>query len=136
MNYPLTFEDFSKSLKADVLLALVCRACGEIVCPPRMVCPQCATSDFDVVPLEGRGCIKSFTTTYVAPLGREAEAPYTIVLVELNEGPWIVGNLVDIDPYSVSMDLIGKSVMLRHKVFPGDLYSAGEAARPLFCFAK
>jgi len=136
MNYPLTFADYSKSLKADKLLALACKACGNIICPPRSVCPQCVASDFDIVPLEGAGSIKSFTTTHVAPLGREAEAPYIIVLVELNEGPWIVGNLVDMDPYAAGMDLIGKKVKLGHKVFPGDAYSAGEAARPLFCFQK
>lgn len=136
MNYPLTFADYSKSLKAEKLLGLTCKACGYTICPPRSVCPECATSDFDIAPLEGAGCIKSFTVTHVAPLGREAEAPYIIVLVALNEGPWIVGNLVDMDPYDMGMDLIGKQVKLRHKVFPGDLYSAGDAARPLFCFAR
>jgi uncharacterized OB-fold protein len=70
----------------------------------------------------------------VAPLGREVEAPYTIVLVELEEGPWIMGNLIDIDPTKVGMELIGRKVKLGFKVFPGDLYSAGEGVRPLFSF--
>jgi hypothetical protein len=30
------------------------------------------------------------------------------------------------------MELIGKKVRMGHKVFPGDKYSAGEGARPLF----
>ena len=136
MNYPLSFDAYSKSLKADTLLGLSCRGCENVVCPPRMTCPQCGASDFDIVPLTGSGRIKSFTTTHVAPLGRESEAPYIIVLVELNEGPWIIGNLVDLEPGSATMDLIGRDVILGHKVFPGDLYSAGEATRPLFCFPK
>jgi uncharacterized OB-fold protein len=67
-------------------------------------------------------------------MGREVEAPYTIVMVELDEGPWIAGNLVGIDPAEADMSLIGRRVRLGHKVFPGDRYSAGDAARPLFSF--
>lgn len=136
MKYPLTFDDYSKSLKADQLLGLSCRACGVVICPPRMACPACAVTDFDVVSLKGRGRIKSFTTTFVAPLGREAEAPYTIVLVALDEGPWIVGSLAQADPSRTGMDVIGKEVILRNAVFQGDAYSAGDAARPLFMIAE
>jgi uncharacterized OB-fold protein len=57
--------------------------------------------------------------------------PYTIVLVELEEGPWLMGNL-DIEPEKATMDIMGKRVKLSHQVFPGDKYSAGECARPLF----
>jgi len=46
-----------------------------------------------------------------------------------------MGNLFDIDPRTISMDLIGKRVKLGHKVFPGDKYSAGDSARPVFSFA-
>jgi hypothetical protein len=97
-----------------------------------MVCQHCAGSDQEIVELSGKGEIKTFTITYVAPLGREVEAPYTILMVALEEGPWISGNLVDMDPTKVNMDIIGRKVTLRHKVFPGDIYSSGEAARPLF----
>ncbi|WP_369692223.1 OB-fold domain-containing protein [Desulfonema ishimotonii] len=65
---------------------------------------------------------------------REVEAPYTIVMVELDEGPWIAGNLIDIDPDKTGMALMGRRVKLGHKLFPGDRYSGGEAARPLFSF--
>nr|WP_231714410.1 OB-fold domain-containing protein [Desulfonema ishimotonii] len=68
------------------------------------------------------------------PLEREVEAPYTIVMVELDEGPWIAGNLIDIDPDKTGMALMGRRVKLGHKLFPGDRYSGGEAARPLFSF--
>jgi len=54
------------------------------------------------------------------------------VLVELDDGPWIMGNLGDIDPTQATMELIGRKVKMGHKVFPGDKYSAGEGARPLF----
>jgi len=86
----------------------------------------------DIVELSGQGKIQTFTTVFVAPEGREDECPYTIVLVELDEGPWIMGNLTGIDPSKATMELIGRRVKMGHKVFSGDKYSAGEASRPVF----
>ena len=134
MEYKLTCKEYNESLKKDVLLGLKCNECGAINVPPKMVCGQCTSTDMEVVALSGRGSIQTFTTVFVAPEGREAEAPYTVVMVELDEGPWIAGNLIDIDPSKATMELIGRSVKLGHKVFPGDKYSAGDMARPLFSF--
>jgi hypothetical protein len=53
-------------------------------------------------------------------------------MVELDEGPWIMGNLGDLDPAQTTMELIGSRVEMGHQVFPGDKYSAGEGARLLF----
>ncbi len=134
MEYKLTFKEYNEALKKDKLLGLKCKECGTVNVPPKMVCGKCTGPDMEIVELGGRGTIQTFTTVYVAAEGREAEAPYTIVMVELDEGPWIMGNLIDIDPRRATMELIGKRVEMGHKVFPGDKYSAGEVARPLFSF--
>ncbi|MCH8864105.1 MAG: OB-fold domain-containing protein, partial [Chloroflexi bacterium] len=100
-----------------------------------MACRNCTSTNMEIIELKGKGNIQTFTTINVAPLGRENEVPYTIVLVELDEGPWIMGNLIEIDPSKATMELIGKSVKMgQSKVFPGDKYSAGDGARPLFSF--
>ncbi len=132
MEHKLIFKDYSEALKQNKLLGLKCRACGAITTPPKMVCRQCASPDMDIIELKGSGKIRTFTTVYVASEGREDEVPYTIVMVELDDGPWIMGNLGDFDPAQASMELVGKKVKMGHKVFPGDKYSAGEGARPLF----
>jgi len=136
MNYKIDFRTYSDALKKNQLLGLKCNSCGFITCPPKMVCQECASYEQEAIELSGNGKIKTFTTTYVAPMGREVEVPYTVVMVELDEGPWISGNLIDIDPARVTMDVIGRQVTLGHKIFPGDLYSSYEAARPLFSFAN
>jgi uncharacterized OB-fold protein len=132
MEYKLIFKDYNEALKQNRLLGLKCQTCGAITVPPKMVCPQCTSPDMEIMELKGTGKIRTFTTVYVASEGREDEVPYTIVMVELDEGPWVMGNLGDIDPAQASMELIGKKVKMGHKVFPGDKYSAGEGARPLF----
>lgn len=132
MEHKLTFKDYNEALKQNRLLGLRCQECGAITVPPKMACGKCASLDLDIVELKGQGKIQTFTTVYVAPEGRQGEVPYIIVLVELDEGPWIMGNLTDIDPGQATMELIGRRVILGHQVFPGDKYSAGDSARPVF----
>ena len=133
MEYKLTFKGYNEALKENKLLGLKCQECGTITVPPKMVCRKCASPDMEIIELTGKGKIQTFTTCNVAPEGREDEVPYIIVLVELDEGPWIMGNLTGIDPATATVELIGKRVRMGdNKVFPGDKYSAGEGARPLF----
>ena len=138
MEYTLTFDEYNKALKKHRLLGLKCTECAAIVTPPVLICPACGAGNLEITELKGRGVIQTFTVNFVAPLGRESEAPYTVVMVELDEGPWIMGNLVDVDPAVVNMDIIGRRVKMGDtigaRVFPGDAYSAGDAARPLFQF--
>ena len=132
MEYKLTFKEYNEALKDDKLIGLKCNQCGAITVPPKMVCRKCTSPDLEIVQLKGTGEIKTFTTVQVAAEGREGEVPYTIVLVKLDEGPWIMGNLTDIDPSQATMELVGKRVKMGHEVFDGDKFSAGESARPLF----
>ncbi|HBL53052.1 MAG TPA: nucleic acid-binding protein [Syntrophaceae bacterium] len=135
MEYKLTFGKYNEALKRNKLMGLKCNDCQTITCPPKMTCQECTGTNLEVTELRGKGKIVTFTTIQVAPEGRENELPYTIVMVELDEGPWIIGNLIDIDPSKTGMELIGKKVKMGHKVFSGDKYSNGDAARPLFSFA-
>ena len=132
MEHKLIFKDYNEALKQNKLLGLKCRSCGAVTIPPKMVCRQCAGPDMDIIELKGSGKIRTFTTVFVASEGREDEVPYTIVIVELDDGPWIMGNLEGTDAATASMELVGKKVTMGHNVFPGDKYSAGEGARPLF----
>ena len=132
MEHKLTFKDYNEALKQNKLLGLKCKQCGTTTVPPRIICESCNSTDIDVVELSGKGKIQTFTTVFVAPEGRENEVPYVIVLVELDEGPWIMGNLTDIEPDKATLEIMGKRVKMEHKVFPGDKYSAGDGASPLF----
>jgi uncharacterized OB-fold protein len=134
VEYKLIFKDYNDALKKDKLLGLKCQDCDAIIVPPKMACSKCTSNNLEIIELKGTGKIQTFTTVFVAAEGRENELPYTIVMVELDEGPWIMGNLIDIDPSKATMDLIGKRVKMGHKVFCGDKYSAGDGARPLFSF--
>ena len=134
MEYKLTFKEYSEALKQEKLLGLKCRDCGTVTVPPKMVCRKCASPELEVLELKGTGSIQTFTTCNVASEGREGEVPYIILLVELDEGPWLMGNLIGVDPEKATMEaLTGKRVkMTGTRIFPGDKYSAGEGASPTF----
>lgn len=134
MEYKLPFKEYNKALMKGKLLGLKCGSCGNITVPPKMACQDCAGVDLDIIELKKEGKIVTFTLVNVAPEGRENEVPYIIALVKLDEGPWIMGNLIDIDPAKATMDLIDKRVKIGFRVFPGDKYSPGNRARPLFSF--
>ena len=134
MEYKLTFSDYSKALTKGKLLGLKCNSCSNITTPPKMTCQECGGTDLDIVELSKRGKIVTFTLVHVAPEGRQNEVPYIIALVRLEEGPWIMGNLIDIDPAKATMDLIDRDVKVGFRIFPGDKYSPGDQPRPVFSF--
>ena len=134
MEYKLTYKEYHGALKQQKLMGLKCKSCGTITVPPKLVCRSCAGPHLEIVELKGAGNIQTFTTCNVASEGREDEVPYTILLVELDEGPWLMGRLIGVDPEKVTMEtLIGRRVeMTDTAVFAGDKYSAGEGASPTF----
>ena len=133
MKYPLTYKQFYAGLKEGKLLGLKCRSCGAFTAPPKICCDHCGGTDLEVVELSGRGEIKTFTVIRVAPEG--FAAPYIVAMAELEEGPWLLGNLEGVDADRASQELIGKKVKVGHKVVPPMRYSAGEGVAVTFFLA-
>lgn len=116
------FAEFFSNLKEGKLLGLKCGECRAITCPPKNTCNNCGSRNLERVFLSGKGVVKSYTVTYIAPMGYDKEAPYTVALVELEEGPWIVGRL-DVDSKRAeSEDLMGKKVSVYAKEFPSEIF--------------
>lgn len=130
MAYPLTHREYYEGLKEGKLLGLKCNECGAITVPPKINCLSCSSTDLVKTELRSDAEIKTFTVIRVAPEG--FASPYVVAMAELDEGPWLIGNLVDVDPDSVSMDIIGKKVSIGHKVIPPANYTAGEGVAVTF----
>ncbi|WP_372399498.1 OB-fold domain-containing protein [Azospirillum sp. HJ39] len=73
-----------------------CGSCGHLFYYPRRHCPRCSGSALGWQRLSGRGTVFSFTHVAVAFQGAEWEGqlPYTVVLVDLAEGPRMLSRLV------------------------------------------
>ena len=133
MEARLFFKEYNENLRQGRLSGLKCNGCGELSAQPRLVCAKCGGQDLEAVELKGGGTIQTFTVNYVAAEGRESEAPYIVAIVELDDGPWVMGNITGLKPEEATMDIMGRKVSMEGPaVFAGDRYSAGEVARPLF----
>lgn len=85
----------------------ICDHCGEVIFPPRDICPACKQPAKTPHTLSGHGKVYSFSTIYSAPEGFETYTPYTVALVQLDEGPMVTAQLTDIAPDDIE---IGMSV--------------------------
>jgi uncharacterized OB-fold protein len=74
-----------------------CASCGRTRMPPRPMCPWCRSRDANWEATSGRGRVWSFVVAHPPLLAAYAEqAPYNVVVVELEEDPSIrfIGNVV------------------------------------------
>lgn len=87
-----------------------CRACSGLQFYPRAHCTRCASLDVEWVAASGRGTVYSYTVIrrHQAPWWVK-ELPYLVAIVELEEGPRLLTNLVGVDPAEVR---IGRRVQV------------------------
>jgi uncharacterized protein len=81
-----------------------CAACSAWQHPPRNRCAQCGSGDVTWEPATGRGRVYSWTVTHRA-VDPAFTPPYAILVVELEEGPRLVGNLRGLEPSELVLDL-------------------------------
>jgi uncharacterized protein len=108
---PITVTDYLAALKENRLLGLYCPACSFITSPPRLACRRCGNFGGETIQLCGAGRIATFTAVHVSHI-HHGHTPYLVVMVELQEGPWIMGNLKGIEPDTATLGLIGRRVKM------------------------
>ena len=96
---------FWEGAKARKLMLPRCNACGEFWFPPSLRCPRCLASDFAWRESSGKGRIYSFVVFHrVYHPAYESDVPYVVAIVELDEGPRLLSNIVDASPDAVLGD--------------------------------
>lgn len=96
-----------------------CGECGAAIFYPRTVCPNCLSGELRFEDSTGRGVVYSFTVVYRAGApGFEDEVPYTVAIVELDEGFRVMANIVACPPERVRVGLPVEVVFERR---PDDL---------------
>ncbi len=71
-----------------------CRACGAHQFYPRPFCLACESSDLFWVGAAGTGTVYSMTTVHMQ-VSPELVPPYVVAIVQLDEGPRLMTNIVD-----------------------------------------
>jgi uncharacterized protein len=101
-------QPFWDAAKEGRLLAKRCLTCGEVHFYPRPFCPVCWSTDVEWFEVSGRGTLYTYSVVYQNDLPPFAKrVPYVAAIVDLEEGPRMMTNVVDcpIDELSVGMAL-------------------------------
>jgi uncharacterized OB-fold protein len=85
-----------------------CRACRKAFMHPRVLCPFCASRDIEWTEACGRGRLHSFEIAHqILNKAFKVKTPVVLALVELEEGPRLLTNLVNVvpDPARIRCDM-------------------------------
>jgi uncharacterized OB-fold protein len=83
-----------------------CKQCGHRHFPASPVCPSCLSDAQTWEAVSGRGTLVSWVTFHRAYWdGFRGELPYHVCLVQLEDGPIVVGNFGDGIPDEVKMGM-------------------------------
>jgi scaffold protein (connect acetoacetyl-CoA thiolase and HMG-CoA synthase) len=106
------------------------RSSGAIRFPPEPAVGA-AAAQWEPYTLSGAGTVYSFTIVRQPPASHEAQTPYILALVKLDEGPLITAQLTDCDPQDVAIDLQVEMVTRRLRdLGPDGLIVYGYKFRP------
>ena len=90
-------QPFWDACKRHELSLQRCQDCGHLRLPSP-ICPQCLCMNSEWVGMSGRGRVYTWTTIYQRyHAGFAGELPYNVAMVELEEGPRLITNIVGCD---------------------------------------
>ncbi|HMF03867.1 MAG TPA: Zn-ribbon domain-containing OB-fold protein [Acidimicrobiia bacterium] len=105
---PVAADDarFWDSVAAGELRIQRCAACGTCRHPPRPVCAACGSTAQEWVRASGRGEVWAAAVIHPPTLPAfAARTPYGAVVVRLDEGVFMVGNVLDCPPEAVAVGM-------------------------------
>ena len=102
---PAWQQPFWDSLKERNVKAQQCDSCGTFRHVPKEICTKCFSTDFSWTPISGRGVVYTYSIVHRAPTpAYQADAPYAIVHVTMDEGFRMIGTMTGIAAESVTID--------------------------------
>jgi uncharacterized protein len=107
---PLTRPFWDAAAKGELRMQK-CRICGHIRFPIGPVCTACLSDAVDWVLLSGKGVVLSHLVFHRAySPAWKAQVPYSVAMVQLDEGPRMFTDIVDPERSHVDDDLVGQRV--------------------------
>ena len=110
-------EPYWEACRHGVLTLQQCEDCELYQHYPRIICSHCGGQGLVWSRVSGRGQIKSFTIVRRG-ISRAYEAPYVLVLIDLDEGPCMMSSLVDCEPEAV---VVGALVSVAFQSWGSDI---------------
>jgi uncharacterized protein len=129
---------FWESIRERRLTVQRCPLCARYVWQPAPVCPGCGSPELSWKEVTGRATVLSWTIPYPPVLPAFADlVPFVVLVVQLDEGPRMVGQLVDADGHLLRTDgsdmpelRIGAAAQLRWRLQGETLLPGWMLVRP------
>jgi 3-oxo-4,17-pregnadiene-20-carboxyl-CoA hydratase alpha subunit len=86
------------------LLIQRCKQCGTLRHPPRPMCSECRSYEWDVVDASGRGTVYSFVVNHY-PQVPAFDYPLAVGLIELEEGTRLVADVIGVEPSEIRVGM-------------------------------
>ena len=103
---PEVTRPFWEAAKRHELVMPRCTTCDHLFFYPRSECPRCLSSHLEWVRVSGRGRLHTYTIVYQpANAAFRDDTPYIYAVVQLDEGPRMVSNVVQCDLDAVKVDM-------------------------------
>ena len=104
---PFTIESFYKFIGEGKLMAAKCNKCGNMLLPPKPICPKCLTKDLSWKEAKKKGELLAYTVVHVSPAQFQSMAPYVLGIVRLDDGPNLIGMIrgIEADKIKIGMNL-------------------------------
>ena len=77
------------------LEASKCKGCGKVNFPPRLVCPECKSREFETIKISDEGKILTYTVIRVGSDVFSRETPYAIAIIETNDDMKLMAMVAD-----------------------------------------
>lgn len=99
-------KKFWQATKKHKLLIQRCPDCGKNVFYPKRYCPNCLSDRLEWIETKGRGKVYSFSVclSNAAP-GFENDVPYTVAVVDLEEGVRVLTHIIDCKQEDLKCDM-------------------------------
>jgi len=82
-----------------------CIQCGKTHLPPRPMCDNCLSQEFDWIEVSKKGKLLTYTTIYVAPHQFQDRIPYSVGIIQLEEELKIPGIMMDLSENDLQIDM-------------------------------
>lgn len=121
-------REFWLNCSRNKLILQRCSECATTQYYPRAICTNCGSKNLEWVESAGKGIVYSYTVIHRAPSPAfDKYVPYVLAIIQLNEGPKMMSNIVACDPNDIR---IGMEVEVDFEK------RAGEVGIPVFKLIK
>jgi uncharacterized protein len=98
--------EFWRGCQHGELRIQCCDDCGRYQFPPHSLCRHCSSTKIEWTTASGRGKVLSWTIVHWSPNpAYAADAPYSLALIQLDEGPRMLSNIIGCPPHPIQIGM-------------------------------